>query len=256
MVFFAGSRPRNPQATPAPSPTPALATFYSALANVDVEIGDGNAGAVVVRARYAQHCFLAHMDMRLGPALAGVHEGGNVIEDVHFFGGTHAIWTSKPSPGWQFTVIDSSFEDQRAAAILEHEAGLTLIRPHFRHVPSAVEIEPGWADQLWVKDARLEDISGPAFVVSLEKSPRTEINLVGTTCQNVPVFVSMRDSGKNFAAPGDIYEVKTFSHGLSYADVGEIPEIKTTFDADKLGAMPPVVATDITALPTQPGYRG
>ena len=31
------------------------------------------------------------MDFRLGSALAGIHEGGNVVEDVHFFGGTHAI---------------------------------------------------------------------------------------------------------------------------------------------------------------------
>ena len=98
-----------------------------------------------------------------------------MIEDVHFFGGTHAIWTAKPSPGWQLTVIDSTFEGQRAAAILEHEAGLTLIRPHFLKVPTAVEIEPDWADELWVKDARLEDISGPAFVFGMEKNPRTRL---------------------------------------------------------------------------------
>ncbi len=66
------------------------------------------------------------MDFHLGDALAGIHEGGNVVEDVHFFGGTHAIWTSKPSPGWQFTLLDCSFEGQRESAIFEHEAGLTL----------------------------------------------------------------------------------------------------------------------------------
>ena len=142
------------------------------------------------------------MDFHLGPALAGIHEGGNVVEDVHFFGGTHAIWTSKPSPGWQFTVIDCSFEGQREAAILEHEAGLTLIRPQFRRVPTAVEIEPEWVDELWVKDARLEDISGPAFIFGMEKSPRNEINMEGVTCRNVPVFAALRDSGKRFAAPG------------------------------------------------------
>ena len=66
-----------------------------------------------------------------------------MVEDVHFFGGRYAIWTSKPSPGWQLTVIDSSFEGQREAAILEREAGLTLIRPHFLRVPTAVALEPG-----------------------------------------------------------------------------------------------------------------
>jgi sugar lactone lactonase YvrE len=249
MVFFAGRRPRNPQAGNGSVPDANPGTFYSALANIDVEVEEGNSGAVAVRAHYAQHCFLAHMDFRLGSALAGIHEGGNVVEDVHFFGGTHAIRTSKPSPGWQFTLIDCSFEDQREAAILEHEAGLTLIRPRFRHVPTAVEIEPEWADELWVKDARLEDISGPAFIFGMEKSPRNEINMEGVTCRNVPAFATLRDSGKRFAAPAEIYAVTNFSHGLHYAGIGAVPEIETHFDASPLATMPPAVASDLAPLP-------
>jgi sugar lactone lactonase YvrE len=249
MVFFAGRRPRGEQAGDSPVPDANPGTFYSAIANVDVEIGDGNPGAVAVRSHYAQHCFLAHMDFRLGSALAGIHEGGNVVEDVHFFGGTHAIRTSKPSPGWQFTLIDCSFEGQREAAILEHEAGLTLIRPYFRQVPTAVEIEPEWADELWVKDARLEDISGPAFIFGMEKSPRNEINMEGVICRNVPVFAALRDSGKRFAAPAEIYAVKNFSHGLHYADIGAVPEIETRFDAAPQATMPSAVASDLAPLP-------
>ncbi|HXR49310.1 MAG TPA: glycosyl hydrolase family 28-related protein [Candidatus Limnocylindrales bacterium] len=245
MFFFAGRRPRN--GGPVPDANPG--TFYSALANVDIEIEKGNAGAVAVRAHYAQHCFLAHIDFQLGSALAGIHEGGNVVEDVHFFGGTHAIWTSKPSPGWQFTLIDCSFEEQHEAAILEHEAGLTLIRPHFRHVPTAVEIEPGWVDELWVKDARLEDVSGPAFVFGREQSLCNEINMEGITCHHVPVFAALRDSGKSLAAPADIYAVKTFSHGLHYTNIGTVPEIETHFDAAPLTALPPAVASDLAPLP-------
>src|ERR1017187_5815790 len=214
MVFFAGRRPRNPLADNGSVPDANPGTFYSAIANVDVEVGEGNPGAVVVRSHYAQHCFLAHMDFRLGSALAGIHEGGNVVEDVHFYGGTHAIVTSKPSPGWQFTLVDCSFEGQHESAIFEHEAGLTLIRPQFRNVPTAVKIETNWADELWVKDARLEDISGPAFIFGMEKTPRNEINLEGITCSNVPVFAALQDSGKHFAAPSTIYAVKNFSHGL------------------------------------------
>jgi hypothetical protein len=249
MVFFAGRRPRNPQADNSSVPDANPGTFYSALANIDVEVEEGNPGAVAVRAHYAQHCFLAHMDFRLGSALAGIHEGGNVVEDVHFFGGTHAIQTSKPSPGWQFTLVDCSFEGQREAAILEHEAGLTLIRPHFRHVPTAVEIESEWADELWVKDARLEDISGPAFIFGMEKSPRNEINMEGVICRDVPVFAALRDSGKRFAAPAEIYAVTNFSHGLYYADIGAVPEIETRFDATSLATMPPAVASDLASLP-------
>lgn len=246
MFFFAGRRPRN-DGDAVPDATPG--TFYSALANINIEIEDGNSGAVGVRARYAQHCFLAHMDFHLGPALAGIHEGGNVVEDVHFYGGTHAVWTSKPSPGWQFTFIDCSFEGQREAAILEHEAGLTLIRPHFRNLSTAVEIEPEWADELWIKDARLENISGPAFIFGMEKSPRNEINMDGVTCRDVPVFAALSESGRHFAAPGAVYAVKNFSHGLTYPDIGTIPEIRTIFDATPLGAMPPAVESDLSALP-------
>ena len=246
MFFFAGRRPRTDK-DPVPDANPG--TFYSALANFDVEVGEGNVGAVVVRARYAQHCFLAHMDIHLGPALAGVHEGGNVVEDVRFFGGTHAIWTSKPSPGWQFTLIDCSFKDQRGAAILEHEAGLTLIRPHFQHVPTAVAIEPGWVDELWVRDARLEDVSGPAFVFGREQSLCNEINMENVNCQDVPVFAALRDRGKRSSAPAGIYTVKTFSHGLHYADIGAVPKIETHFDAAALTTMPAPVASDLRPLP-------
>ena len=246
LVFFAGDRPRRPDgAVPDANP----GTFYSALANLDVAIGEGNPGAVVARAHYAQHCFLAHLDLHLGSALAGVHEGGNVIEDVHFFGGVHGIWTSKPSPGWQLTVIDSTFENQREAAILEHEAGLTLIRPRFRHVPVAVEIEPHWADELWVQDARLEDVSSAAFMYGLEQSPRTEINLTNITCRKVPMFALARESGRAFPAPGDVYEVRSFVHGLCQADLGKTPEIKTTFEAVPLEAEQPAAVLTPAVLP-------
>src|SRR5664280_2072406 len=67
MIFFAGRRPGSSRNRPAtaqddrsPVPDANPGTFYSALANIDMEIGDGNTGAVAVRARYAQHCFLAH----------------------------------------------------------------------------------------------------------------------------------------------------------------------------------------------------
>ena len=39
-------------------------------------------------------------------------------------------------------------------------------------------------------------------------------------CRRVPVFASFRESGKKVAGPGETYEVKIFSHGLHYADIG------------------------------------
>ena len=123
------------------------------------------------------------MDFHIGSGLAGIHDAGNEAEDLHFYGGQYGIMTRKPSPGWQFTLLDATFEGQREAAIKEHEAGLTLIRAHISKVPTAISIDPGYAEELWVKDARFEDISGPAVIVSNEKGCATEINLEGIVCR-------------------------------------------------------------------------
>src|SRR5512143_2556905 len=204
VVFFAGRRPKDATAPPDANP----GTFYSALSNVDLEIGAGNPGAVGVRARYAQHCFTSHVEFRIGSGLAGVHEGGNVAEDVRFVGGEYGIWTGTPSPGWQYTLLDARFEGQRQAAIRERAAGLTLIRPSFRRVPTAIEIEEGQPDDLFVKDARFEDVSGPAVIVSLEDSARTQVNMENVACLNVATFALFRESGRKLAAPGTAYVVK------------------------------------------------
>ena len=245
MVFFAGGRPRGNEPPPDASP----GTFYSAISNIDFEIGDGNPAAVAVRARYAQHCFLAHIDFHIGSGLAGIHDGGNVVQDVHFHGGQYGIWTRKPSPGWQFTVIDSDFEGQREAAIREHEAGLTLIRPQFKNIPIAITIDAEYSDELWVKDGRFENISGAGIIISNENSARTEINMENVVCRNVPSFAKYRESGKAVAAPAGIYRVNAFSHGLHYDDIGSVPAIQDVFDVAPLKELPPPVESDIPELP-------
>lgn len=262
MIFFAGFRPgsvRNSNSSGASSrkfppagakpPDANPGTFYSAISNIDIEIQAGNPGAVGVRARYAQHCFLAHMDFRVGSGLAGIHDGGNVAQDVHFYGGRYGIWTRKPSPGWQFTVIDSTFEGQREAAIREHEAGLTLIRPQFKNVSTAISIDRTYAEELWVKDGRMENISGPAVIISNENNARTEINMEDVLCRNVPVFASYRESGKQVAGHADVYDVKTFSHGFHFDDTASIPAIQDVYETTPLKELPTETKSDIRDLP-------
>lgn len=272
MVMFTGARPRT-----GPMPAGAMArrgrrpsaplpgivppnphiqdaspgTFYSAMSNIDIEIKDGNPAAVGVRSHYAQHCYLAHMDFRIGSGLAGIHDAGNEAEDLHFYGGQYGIMTRKPSPGWQFTLLDSTFEGQSQAAIKEHEAGLTLVRDQFKNVPTAISIDPGYADELWVKDGRFEDISGPAVVISNERNARTEINLEDIVCHHVPEFASFRESGKRIAGAGGSYEVKTFTHGLTYEGTGATPVITTTYETSALSKLPDPVPSDIPHLPAQ-----
>ena len=219
------------------------------MSNIDIEIGPGNAGAVGVRGTYAQHSFLAHMEFRIGPGIAGVHDTGNVMEDVRFIGGTYGIWTRTPSPGWQFMAVDAYFEGQREAAIRERAAGLTLVRPHFRRVPTAIAIDEGSHDELWVKDGRFEEVTGPAVIISLEDNPRTQVNMEGVVCRGVPVFALLRESGKRIAGPAAVYEVRTFSHGLHFADIGAQPVTETRIDAVPLAAMPQPAASDLVPLP-------
>ncbi len=269
MFFFAGSRPNRraggaglpgrafrlpptPPGTVPPNQTIADAnpgTFYSAMSNIDFEIGSDNAAAVGIRFHVAQHGYLAHMDFQIGSGLAGLHDIGNEAEDLHFHGGRYGILTRKPSPAWQFTLIDSSFDGQREAAIRENEAGLTLVHDEFRNVPTAIKIDAHYSDQLWVKDARFENISGPAILIGNENSRMTQINLESIVCRRVPVFARFRESGRQLAGAGEIYQVRALSHGLTLPALGEIGGIQTRYDAAPLKTLPPPTPNAIRGLP-------
>jgi hypothetical protein len=224
-------------------------TFYSAMSNIDIEIGDGNPAAVAVRFHVAQHSFLAHMDFHVGSGLAGVYQVGNEAEDLHFYGGRYGILAEKTSPAWQFTLIDSVFEGQREAAIREHEAGLTLIRDAFRNVPKAIDIDEGYPDKLWVKESRFENISGPVVTISLENSPLTEVGFENAILSDAPVFARLRESGKTVAGKGAVYQVKNFTYGLIVRGEGRMGSIGMQYDASPLASVPAVLPAAIRMLP-------
>jgi Pectate lyase superfamily protein/SMP-30/Gluconolactonase/LRE-like region len=224
-------------------------TFYSAMSNIDFEIGEGNPAAVAVRFHVAQHSYLAHMDFHIGSGLAGVYQVGNEAEDLHFYEGRYGILTEKTSPAWQFTLIDSVFEGQREAAIREHEAGLTLIHDTFRDVPQAIDIDEGYPDQLWVKDSLFENISGPVVTISLENSPLTEIGFENAVLSNAPVFAKLRASGKTIAGKGAVYQVKNFTYGLILPGNGRMGKMGMRYDGVQLNALPPELSPAVRALP-------
>jgi sugar lactone lactonase YvrE len=247
MFFFSGGRRSGGNGgTP---PDGSAGTFYSAMSNIDIEIGPGNPAAVGVRFHVAQHCYLAHMDFRLGSARAGLEDIGNEVEDLHFHGGQYGIVTRRSAPGWPILVIDCTFDGQRVAAISDQQAGLTLVRPRFKNVPTAVSIAPGSPEQLWLSDGHLENITGPALVISDEHSARTQINLQNVACKEVPVLASFRQSGKTVAGVGPAYLVEQFTHGLHIAGLGAARQIKTTLTAHEVTALPAPVESDIPALP-------
>jgi hypothetical protein len=266
MVIFAGMRPGARPAQPgrpayrvpfpppgSVPPNPDIAdanpgTFYSALSNIDFEIGKGNAAAVGIRFHGAQHNYLSHIDFHIGSGLAGIHQVANEAEDLRFFGGRYGILAEKPSPAWQFTLIDSRFEGQREAAIREHEASLTLIDNSFHNVPVAIDIDPDYSDWLWVKDSRFENISKAAIVIGAEDNAYTQIGVENAVAAAAPVFARFRQSGKTLGRSG-IYEVKNLNHGLILAAPGEVGAIGTRFEAVPLAAMPAAPAPAIRPLP-------
>jgi len=263
MVMFTGARPGPSSDTtrripfPPPGsvpPSQAIAdansgTFYSAMSNIDFEIGDGNPAAIGIRFHVAQHAYLSHMDFHVGSGLAALTQIGNEAEDLHFYGGRYGILTEKTSPAWQFTLLDSVFEDQREAAIREHEAGLTLIRDTFRHVPTAIDIDPHYSDELWVKDSRFENLSGPAVIVSNEKSPLTEIGFENAILKDVPTFALLRESGKKIPGKGSTYQVRNFNYGLILPGEGMTGAVDMLYDAMPLSTLPPPLPPAIRPLP-------
>jgi sugar lactone lactonase YvrE len=272
MVIFAGARPKGRKPTdnyspaspeaqrrvPFPPPgsvpfNPNIAdanpgTFYSAMSNIDFEIGKGNAGAVAIRFHGAQHDYLSHMDFHIGSGLAGINQVANEAEDLRFFGGRYGILTEKPSPAWQFTLIDSKFEGQREVAIREHEASLTLVNASFRDVPVAIDIDPDYSDWLWVKNSRFENVSKAAIIVSNENSVYTQVGVEDAVAANTPVFARFRESGKTLGREG-IYAVKAFNHGLILKAPGEPGETGTRWNTAPLASLPAPLPPAIRPLP-------
>ncbi|WP_233222035.1 glycosyl hydrolase family 28-related protein [Allosphingosinicella deserti] len=274
MVFFTGNRPGGaapgpggvvaPPKVPVPPPTsvpfnPNIAdansgTFYSALSNIDFEIGEGNPAATAVRFHTAQHAFLSHIDFRLGSALAGIYQVGNVGQNLRFFGGRYGILTEKPSAAWQYTLLDSEFDGQRDAAIREHEAGLTLVNTVFRNVPVGIEIDEGYGDWLWGKDVRFENVARAGVIISNEGNAYTQIGFDNAVASGTPVFARFRDSGKTVSGPSARYRVKEFTYGLTVPALGQTGLFETRMDAAPMRSLPARRRPAIRALPAMSAW--
>ena len=150
---------------------------------------------VAIRFHVAQHCYLAHIDFHMGTGLAALKDIGNEAEDLHFYDGQIRHHDRKPSPGWQFTLLDSTFERQFVAAISEHEAGLTLIHDTFHNEPTAIDIDPGYSEELWVKDSRFDNIYGPRNSIRQreESADRDQILKTSTAVQREDLRLDARE---------------------------------------------------------------
>lgn len=224
-------------------------TFYSAMSNIDLRIEEGNPAAVALRTHYAQHSFIAHVDIHAGAGKAGMFDVGNEMEDVRFFGGDYGIYTTRTSPSWQFMMVDTYFEGQRKAAIRTQEAGLTVVRMQVKNVPTVVEINPGFTEKLFMQDCQFDNVKGAALIITEEDNSNNQLNLLNIDCRNVPVLASFRKSGRRIAAPGPLYKVHSLTHGLQLDELGAEAVVKTSQDIQPQKAFPKQAAKDIPALP-------
>jgi sugar lactone lactonase YvrE len=242
MVHFADNRPEPG----GPIVDATEFTFFSGMSNIDFELQDGNPAAIAVRFHVAQHSELTHMNFRVGTARAAVEDIGNQASDIHVQGGEYGIITKRTAPVWQFLLMDSSFEGQRAAAIKTQEAGFTLIRVSFSNMPVALQIAPGEVEQLYGRDLRMENIRDAAFMAGNARNPRSAVTLVNVACTDVPRFHA---GEQTIQAPARHYVMERFSQGLMIGADGREQGIALRHQKRALAQAAPQVPTDIPPTP-------
>ena len=248
----------TPNSPGSPSiPDAGASTFYSAMSNIDIRIEEGNPAAVALRTHFAQHSYISHVDISIGNGKAGLFDVGNEMEDVRFFGGDYGIYTTKPSPGWPFMMVDTWFEGQRKAAIRTREAGLTIVRMTAHNVPTVIDIDSNYHEKLFMEDCRFDGVTGPAIRISNEENSLVQINLRNVACRNVPVLTISRVgnpivSGTVVTSP--LYNVRSFTAGLQMNNWSAEPGYATTKDLQTLTSFPAAPRSDIPTLPSMEGW--
>lgn len=245
LIFFTGGLVTEGR----PPSDAGAGTFYSAISNIDLTIENGNPIAVAVRAHFAQHGFLSHMVINAGEGRACVSEVGNEIEDVVFIGGDYGITANQTSPSWPVAMIDTYFEGQRKAAIQCNNTGFAIVNMHAKNVPVAVEIKEGEIDRLFMENCVFDNVHNAGVVISEENHVQTQVNMLGISCRNVPVFASYRQSGKKVQVQHKIYKVNEFVYGLVMDDMTDDSEIREVSSIEPVMKFPAGLPKDIPALP-------
>ena len=150
MVYRPGSRSREAVADAN------AGTFYSAVSNIDLEIGEGNPCAVALRTHFAQHSFISHCRVCAGAGAPGCSTWETNWRMWHLKGGEYGIYNTRTSPSWPCLLMNARFSGQRRAAIHTREAGLTIVNLEVQDCPRAIEIEDGFCEKLYLEDGVLK----------------------------------------------------------------------------------------------------
>ncbi len=241
-------------AGPLPVPDGNPGSFFSAMNNINIEIGKGNPAAVGCRFFVAQHCYLANIDFHIGEGRAGVEAVGNEGQNLNFFGGEYGLISYSTAPSWPYLLIDSKFEGQRQACLKTDYAGMTLVRCSFKNAPVAVTITEGKWESLFMKDCTLENIRSAGVMIGNDEKQTTRVNLEDIACAGVPTFAAFHPDTLGKPIPGTPgaggrYIVKQFSYGIRIPEIGGKPEPKTTVDSNPAPEPGVGIVSDIPALP-------
>ncbi|HEY0306731.1 MAG TPA: glycosyl hydrolase family 28-related protein [Acidobacteriaceae bacterium] len=249
VVEFCSERPVDP-ATPAPNGN--ASTFYSAMANIDMELGEGNPAAVGVRFHVAQHSYLSHLRIRSGSAFAAIEDAGNLMTNLELIGGEYGVYTGVTAPSWPFVLMDSHLSGQRIAAIRSSGARPVLVRLQIDHVPTALLVEPPHNDQIVFTQSTLSDITGPAIVLGNSTNRRTGLIANHLRCRHVATLLSLPNHSP-VLAPATAYVVSSLRFGLKLTPAGEDLDDARSLTLESnlhaVTALPPAPVTDIPSLP-------
>ncbi len=224
-------------------------TFYSAISNIDLTIGDGNPNAVALRTHYAQHGFVSYSTINIGLGKAGISDLGNEMENVKFLGGEYGIITGATSPSWPMMMVDTYFEGQRKAAIRTNNSGLTMVNMHAKNVPIVLEMEENTTDRLFFENCLFENVSEAGIIINSKESSVNQINMLNIDARNVPVFTRFRNSNKEIKGKGNTYTVRELTHGLVIEDLNSDSEFETIVDIVSSNKVPTELERTIPAFP-------
>ncbi|MEH1015318.1 glycosyl hydrolase family 28-related protein [Micromonospora sp. CPCC 206060] len=227
FLFAALRRPYQPDTTPSFGNND---TFGTGLVNLDIRIGPGNPAAVAVRFSGAQMFVLADLDIHVGDGYAGIDHNANLIQRVNVYGGTVGMLAFAASPGWQTTLLDTTFSGQREAAVKLHtDSKLSLIRNRFVDSPTGIVATPNQTQRLYVQDSVFQDISGSAITLNDSESvaggsepdlvrAQNQLNVVNTGVTGTGALLTTVPSGRTWTGPGPSYLVQDATLGLRVDD--------------------------------------
>jgi len=246
MFWFTSNRPTEEN----PPADASAGTFYSAMANVDFHIEEGNPMAVCVRAHFAQNAFVSHVDFHVGDGLAALYEVGNEMENLAVYGGQYGILCRSTSPSWPFVLMDSTFVGQKKAAVASWSTGMTMFRIHVKDSPFGMKPfgTNNW-EKIYMEDCAFENISDAVVAFDLENNKFTSVNLRRVYCKNAPVLALQRETGKKIRVNGDMYKVNEYIHGAVSENISEMVEIKSKLNTEALSEWIETLTSDIPRLP-------